>query len=311
EGIFTQFKQETGRSYGSFEYIGDPNSKLLIITLGSGSLYLQKAIKKSSKVSVMKIRIYRPWSENQIFANIPKKIQKVAVLEQVVARTTKWTPLYLDIVSAFQNQTLWSGKAPAIISGKYGTVKKESIDDDVVSLFESLGSGELRQNFVVGNDDSTSRQLNGVNGHSNDIIELPNIEKPYIKMLEEVFKDRLYIANFGHSDVVKSTPEFAFGVLIAKLQKRAQFSDLVARAVKDTSISIPEPLLKALSQWLLYQDNTDKSRKFGDEAIEYLAQTHDTQMILSEIYNQKDQFTKPAQWIIGSDALTYDIGGSG
>ncbi|CAG8669569.1 552_t:CDS:2, partial [Gigaspora rosea] len=261
---------ETGRSYGSFEYIGDPDSKLLIVTIGSGSLHLQSAIKKSSKTSLLKIRLYRPWSKIQFFANIPKTIQKVSVLEQVVTRTTKWTPLYLDVVSAFQNQALWSNKAPVISSGRYGTFNEESIVDDLISLFENLKTDKPRQNFIIGNDDSTSRQLNGANGHSNNIIEVPNIEKPYVKMLEEVFKNRLYIANSGHSDVVKSTPEFAFGVLIAKLQKREQFAKLVADAVKNTSISIPENLLKALSQWLLYQDDAEKSKKFGDEAIGYL-----------------------------------------
>ncbi|CAG8610445.1 6876_t:CDS:1, partial [Cetraspora pellucida] len=311
ETIFTQFKQETGRSYGSLEYIGDPNSKLLIITLGSGSSYLQKATNKSSKIGVIRIRIYRPWSENHFLANIPKTIQRVAVLEQVVARTTKWTPLYLDVISTFQNHALWSGESPAVISGKYGIFDKESIDTNITSLLESFESDDLRQNFIVGNDDSISQQLNGVNGHSSHIIEAPNIEKPYLKMLEEAFKDRLYIANSGHTDVVKSTPEFAFGVLIAKLHKRAQFADLIARAIKDTSISIKEPLLKALSQWLLYQDDTEKSKKFGDEAIEYLKKFRDSHTILSEIHNQKDEFTKPAQWIIGSDAWTYDIGGSG
>ncbi|RIB01546.1 hypothetical protein C2G38_2127373 [Gigaspora rosea] len=311
EQIFTQFKQETGRSYGSFEYIGDPDSKLLIVTIGSGSLHLQSAIKKSSKTSLLKIRLYRPWSKIQFFANIPKTIQKVSVLEQVVTRTTKWTPLYLDVVSAFQNQALWSNKAPVISSGRYGTFNEESIVDDLISLFENLKTDKPRQNFIIGNDDSTSRQLNGANGHSNNIIEVPNIEKPYVKMLEEVFKNRLYIANSGHSDVVKSTPEFAFGVLIAKLQKREQFAKLVADAVKNTSISIPENLLKALSQWLLYQDDAEKSKKFGDEAIGYLVDTHKKHKILTEIYNQKDEFTKPAQWIIGSDACTYDIGGSG
>ncbi|CAG8790188.1 12449_t:CDS:1, partial [Racocetra persica] len=312
ENIFTQFRQETSRSYGSLEFIGDPNSKLLIITLGSGSFHLKKVTNKNSKVGIIRIRIYRPWSEKHFLANIPKTIQKVAVLEQVIARTTKWTPLYLDVVSAFQNRALWSGEAPAIISGKYGTFYEESINTDVTSLFESFESGELRQNFIVGDDDdSTSQQLNGVNGHSTHIIEAPNIEKPYLKMLEEVFKDRLYIANSGHSNIVKLTPEFAFGVLIAKLQKRAQFADLVARAVKDTSISIQEPLLKALSQWLLYQDDAEKSKKFGDEAIESLSKVHDSHTILSEIYNHKDEFTKSAQWIIGSDAWTYDIGESG
>ncbi|CAG8656192.1 8031_t:CDS:1, partial [Acaulospora morrowiae] len=330
EEVFTLFKNETGRSYKALEYIGDVESDSLIVTLGSGSAHLQRVIEREEylqkvvalqerlKVGMLKVRLYRPWSEKYLFDILPKKIKKVAVLEQVIARTTKWTPLYLDVVAAFQNRTYWTSQVPVIVSGQYGAFDNESIDADVTALFENLSANEPRRNFVIGKEmPSSGQKVNGINGKLVSTDNIPTLEKPYFNMLGEVFSGRLFIANaiskpnVGHKETIESTPEFGFGVLLAKLQKRDKFSETVARVVKDTSITLPDPLLKALSQWLLNKNDAKKSKELGNTAIEHLGKVYKKNASLTEIYNQRDLFSKPANWLVGSDAWMYDIGGSG
>ncbi|CAI2168286.1 3887_t:CDS:1 [Funneliformis geosporum] len=315
EDIFETFKQLTNRSYKIIEFFGDKRSDSIIITMGSGAVLLQKVFEKpeTSKIGLLKIRLYRPWSDKHLFAGIPKSVKKVSVLEQVVPRTTNWTPLYLDVVSAFQNRNYWSDQLPLINCGQYGALEKGSIDAEVTIL---LNSNFPRRNFFLGKEPSKpqSKNYGEVNGQD-DLENSSALERPYIKMLNEIFSERLYIANSsskpnaGHLEVVKSTPEFGFGVLLAKLHQRVQLVDLVTRIVKDTSI--PEPLHEQLSKWLLHKDDAELSKKYGDQIAEMLSSEPPKQSSLAELLQLRNLFVKPAQWLIGSDAWAYDIGNSG
>jgi len=314
QDIFETFKQLTNRSYKIMEFFGDKRSDSIIITMGSGAVQLQKVFEKpeTSKIGLLKIRLYRPWSDQHLFSEIPKSVKKVAVLEQVVPRATNWTPLYLDVVSAFQNRNYWSVKLPLITCGQYGALEKGPIDAEVFAL---LNSNVPRRNFILGKGPlkSKSEIIGGVNGQ--DDLENSALERPYIKMLNEIFSERLYIANSasktnaGHLEAVKFTPEFGFGVLLAKLHKRTQLVDLVSRIVKDTSI--PELLHEPLSKWLLHKDDAELSKKYGDQIVEMLGSEPPKHPALAEIFQLQHLFVKPSQWLIGSDSWAYDIGNSG
>jgi sulfite reductase (NADPH) hemoprotein beta-component len=324
ENILEKFKQITTRYYKLFEFSGDEKSESIVITLGSGATALQKNFFEKTeieKIGLLKIRLYRPWSDQYLLNSVPKSVKNVVVLEQVTPRTTKWTPLYLDVVSAFQNRNYWSEQSPLIVCGQYGALEIDSIDVEVSQLFENLNSNEPSHNFILGKESlkSQTRDSNAISGYDNtDYIEnSPVLEKPYLKMLNEIFGERLYIANSAlkrdaeNFEPVKSTPEFGFGVLLAKLHERAQLVDLVTRVVKDNSINVPESLHTALSQWLLHKDDSILSKKFGNQIIEILTSSPPTHPSIMEIFQSKNLFIKPAQWIIGSDEWAYDIGGSG
>ncbi|CAB4412896.1 unnamed protein product [Rhizophagus irregularis] len=324
ENIFEKFKQITNRSYKLIDFSGDEKSESIIITLGSGASLLKKNFFEKTEITnigLLKVRLYRPWSDQYLLKNVPKSVKNVAVLEQVIPRTTKWTPLYLDVVSAFQNRNYWSGQSPLIICGQYGALKKDSIDTEVSQLFENLNSNEPSRNFILGKElpKSHTKDITDFNDNDNtDYIEnSPVLEKPYLKMLREVFGERLYIANSalkrdaGNFETVKSTPEFGFGVLLAKLHERSQLVDLVTRVAKDNSINVSESLHTALSQWLLHKDDSILSKKYGNQITEILTSSPPTHPSITEIFQSKNLFVKPSQWVIGSDAWAYDIGGSG
>ncbi|CAH1755952.1 1447_t:CDS:2 [Entrophospora sp. SA101] len=331
ENIFALFKKETGRSYSNFKFFGNNESDLLIVTFGSN--LLQNFIGSDFlDFGLIQVRLYRPWY-SQLFCNaIPKKsIKKVLVLEQVFTSTTKWLPLYLDVTSFFHNKKYWNNHVPFIIGGQYGNnLNDKSIGLHVKNLLHDLKSAKLHDNINLGEELVKKSQENNINGHittttTDSIISNKNnvdaiiaeskLEKPYLNMLNEIFADRLFIANAiskpnaGYFEAIKSTPEFGYGVLISKLQKRSQLVDFVSSALKNEKI--PESLHVALSQWILSKDDADKSKEFGETAISLLYKLHKDSQLLTNIYNLKDQFFKPSNWLIGSDLWANDIGGSG
>nr|CAG8611380.1 10005_t:CDS:2 [Entrophospora candida] len=329
--IFALFKKETGRSYSNFKFFGNNESDLLIVTFGLK--LLQNLIGNDFlDFGLIQVRLYRPWYGQLFYNEIPKSIKKVLVLEQVFTNTTKWLPLYLDVTSFFHNRKYWNNYVPFVISGQYGgDLNDQSINSYVENLLHNLKSANSHKNINLGQEFVKKSQENNINGHvttsttTNSIVSNKNdvnaiiaeskLEKPYLKMLNEIFTDRLFIANAiskpnaGYLESIKSTPEFGYGVLISKLQKRSQFVSLVSGILKDEKI--PESLHVALSQWILGKDDFDKSKKFGDIAISLLHELHKDNQLLTNIYNQKDQFLKPSNWLIGSDLWANDIGGSG
>ncbi|CAJ0915135.1 6125_t:CDS:2, partial [Entrophospora sp. SA101] len=294
ENIFALFKKETGRSYSNFKFFGNNESDLLIVTFGSN--LLQNFIGSDFlDFGLIQVRLYRPWY-SQLFCNaIPKKsIKKVLVLEQVFTSTTKWLPLYLDVTSFFHNKKYWNNHVPFIIGGQYGNnLNDKSIGLHVKNLLHDLKSAKLHDNINLGEELVKKSQENNINGHittttTDSIISNKNnvdaiiaeskLEKPYLNMLNEIFADRLFIANAiskpnaGYFEAIKSTPEFGYGVLISKLQKRSQLVDFVSSALKNEKI--PESLHVALSQWILSKDDADKSKEFGETAISLLYKLH-------------------------------------
>ncbi|CAG8515911.1 1320_t:CDS:1, partial [Ambispora leptoticha] len=325
--VFKLFERNSARSYHAIEFSGDQEADSLLITLGSGPVAFQQAIQQgiqfhsNLKVAIIKIRLYRPWSDQYFLNVIPKSVRKVAVLEQISKRTIQWTPVYLDVTAAFQNSDSWSGEIPSIFGGSFGSLDERSLDSAIYAVFDNLSLNDPLRDFNFDKYQSSSKDTNGISYgvEPKSILEPPTLETSYFNMLKELFADRLYVANaisestVGHLESIKSTPEFGFGVLLAKLQNRAQFSELVSKVVKDVSLTLPEDLHSALSQWILHKDDSNLSSIHSQKAIELLSDSklRESHPFLKEIYDHKDQFVKPAQWLIGSDAWSYDIGFSG
>ncbi|CAG8637626.1 11118_t:CDS:1, partial [Ambispora gerdemannii] len=324
--VFKLFERNSARSYHTIEFSGDQDADSLLITLGAGPVVFEQAILQgiqshsNLKVAVIKIRLYRPWSDQYLLNVIPKSVRKVAALEQISKPTIQWTPLYLDVTSAFHNSEFWLTEIPSIFSGSFGSLDERSLDGAIQAVFDNLSLSDPLRDFNFDKYQS-SKDLNNISYDVDPkpILEPPALETSYFNMLKELFADRLYVANaiskstVGYLESIKSTPEFGFGVLLTKIQNRAQFSDLVSKVVKDVSIILPEDLHSALTQWILHKDDSNLSSIHSQKAIELLSdpKLRENHPSLKEIYDHKDQFVKPAQWLIGSDAWSYDIGYSG
>jgi sulfite reductase (NADPH) hemoprotein beta-component len=149
---------------------------------------------------------------------------------------------------------------------------------------------------------------------STENMEQPAVENAYMKILGQLFGERLYIANqlgkshAGISAQTGSSPEYGFGSLIARQERRKNFVQEVQQAAKERGFATDIPR-EWLSRWLLTADEGSKTNSLAQDVITRL--TMDGSSLASRFLSNKSFFFKESQWLVGSDAWAYDLGNSG
>ncbi|MDA3950623.1 MAG: pyruvate:ferredoxin (flavodoxin) oxidoreductase, partial [Spirochaeta sp.] len=149
------FEKKTGRSYDLFEYIGAPDAEKIVVGMGSGMDTVKETVehlvKKGEKVGAVIVRLYRPWSGEDLRKVIPESVKKIAVLDRTKEPGAPGEPLYLDIV-----QTL-VGRNIEIIGGRYGLSSKEFTPAMVNAVYDHV-DGAAFHDFTVGITDDLSNK---------------------------------------------------------------------------------------------------------------------------------------------------------
>lgn len=297
---FAVLRATVGRSYSPFEYTGSASAEAALVLFGSNAkLFRSQVDSEKLSVGIITIRVYRPWNNQDLVDSIPKTVRKVAVLEQIKNKTTRWGPLFMDILTAF-NQ---SSKLPTLVAGQLGFNNSETISQALRGIVQNLQAKSPLQNLSFGKDMSSVAA---------SPVDIPTLESAYDKILKQLFADRLNIANKAKAGsslpaAILNNPEFALGSLTARDENRAAFIKRVAKAIKDNSFS--EETSAALSKWSVYVDNEVESSKSGAVAISALESESSDEA--KELLASKYLFSKDSDWIIGSDAWAYDLGNSG
>lgn len=177
-------------------------------------------------------------------------------------------------------------------------------------------------------------------------------ETPYVKLLTQLFGDRMTIANatgcssiwgaavpaapwttndLGHgpawsNSLFEDNAEFGLGIFLANKIKReailSRAKDILGLgdsatacgedAMANTTLSAG--LRDALQAWVDGYNVSENSRERSEalkSAFEKDGGSKISDPVLKEIYQAKDLFAKPSQWIIGGDGWGYDIGYGG
>lgn len=160
-------------------------------------------------------------------------------------------------------------------------------------------------------------------------------ETPYVKLITQLFGDRMMIANAtgcssiwgGSSPVTPYTTnqdnqgpawsnslfednaEYGYGMHIANKTKRESLANQVTEALEKNLGS--NELQSLLEDWLEHYLEGDGTRQRSNKLIAALSQEYTADPLLEKIYQQKDLFVKPSQWIMGGDGWAYDIGFGG
>lgn len=159
-------------------------------------------------------------------------------------------------------------------------------------------------------------------------------ETPYVKLLTQMFGERMYIANatgcttiwggsaptapyctntkgqgpaWGNS-LFEDGAEYGFGMTLAITQRRDKLADLINQALSMENISTE--LQEAMKGWLEHKDTVELSKKYGQDILTILSNA-DTNPLFEQIISMEDLFTKKSFWILGGDGWAYDIGFSG
>ncbi|WP_434294207.1 pyruvate:ferredoxin (flavodoxin) oxidoreductase [Clostridium botulinum] len=160
-------------------------------------------------------------------------------------------------------------------------------------------------------------------------------ETPYIKLLTQLFGDRMMIANatgcssiwggsapsipyttnsqgkgpsWGNS-LFEDNAEYGYGMYLAVKQIREKLAELMQEAL---NMEINQDLKDAFKQWLESMDDGEHSKTATAKILEAMPnENYQNNPILNEIMEKKDYLIKKSHWMIGGDGWAYDIGFGG
>lgn len=159
-------------------------------------------------------------------------------------------------------------------------------------------------------------------------------EAPYIKLLTQLYGDRMVIANatgctsiYGGSapsvpyttnaegkgpawanSLFEDNAEYGYGMHLGATQIRNKLTDLINEAV---TTPISNELKEAFNEWLSGKESADAAKAAAAKIVPLLHTEAKGNALLTEIEAKKDYLGKQSQWIIGGDGWAYDIGFGG
>ncbi|RII36226.1 pyruvate:ferredoxin (flavodoxin) oxidoreductase [Clostridium chromiireducens] len=160
ESYMAEITKLTGREYHCFDYYGAPDADRVIIAMGSATDVCEETIDylnaNGQKVGVVKVRLFRPFSNERLLAAIPKTAKKIAVLDRTKEPGSAGEPLYLDVRNAFFGQA----DVPVIVGGRFGLGSKDPNPGHIAAVYANLAQDAPKNGFTLGiNDDVTNTSL--------------------------------------------------------------------------------------------------------------------------------------------------------
>ena len=162
-------------------------------------------------------------------------------------------------------------------------------------------------------------------------------ETPYIKLLTQMFGDKMYLANatgctqaWGaampcvpycknaegkgvawSNSLFENNAEFSYGMCLAVKQLR----DCVTGYVKELdALTKDEAVKAAIAKWLETYDDLDASTPATAELVKLLESgkfSAEEQKLVDEILKRRKDLSKKTMWMYGGDGWAYDIGYGG
>jgi pyruvate-ferredoxin/flavodoxin oxidoreductase len=156
-----KFASLTGRQYHLYDYTGAPDAERVVMVMGSGGETAEETVKylveRGEKVGVIRVRLFRPFSNEALLKALPKTVKVVAVLDRTKEPAASGEPLYLDVVNAFVE-----GGRPnvKVVGGRYGLSSKEFTPAMVKAIFDELQKADPKNHFTIGiHDDVTHTSI--------------------------------------------------------------------------------------------------------------------------------------------------------
>jgi sulfite reductase alpha subunit-like flavoprotein/ferredoxin len=166
-------------------------------------------------------------------------------------------------------------------------------------------------------------------------------ETPYVKLLTQMFGERMVIANssgcssvwggsYGLSPFRKNehgqgpawarslfedTAEYGLGMSLGSQQRREKLIMDVQEVVdmsNDGEEVVSKELLSLLEKWIKVKDDPEACNKLQFKLAPMLeAEAKDGTDLVQAVHRGSDLFVRPSHWIIGGDGWAYDIGFGG
>ncbi|MBQ6221537.1 MAG: pyruvate:ferredoxin (flavodoxin) oxidoreductase, partial [Solobacterium sp.] len=132
-----------------------------IVAMGSVTDTIMETIDslnaKGEKVGLIKVYLYRPFSQKYLEAALPASVKKIAVLDRAKEQGAR-EPLYLDVEHALRKHTDLT-----IIGGRYGLSSKDTNPTHIAAVYAELAKDDPKEEFTIGiTDDVTHLSLDPV-----------------------------------------------------------------------------------------------------------------------------------------------------
>ena len=286
------------RSSQAFSEYGSSEPHTVVFTLGRPSFNYDL-----DGVLFVDVSLVNPLPPMQITSRIPPSVSRVLVVEQVRRWSTKWTPLYLEVVSAVQQEE----------RDAYPVVHSVALEDD-----DSFHKSDILKLIHHASEERPSKRLRLGNASRTQsptfaAPHVPKHESSYLKILNQLFGERLQISNspdlVPSQGQVATTPEYALGRVRGELEQREELIAAVKELLQGPDVT-PE-LHNLLSKWLLAKDATMKSSQLGEQIVQAIEVSRVVGAAASRVLALRAHFPALSRWILGSDAWSYDLGASG
>ena len=160
-------------------------------------------------------------------------------------------------------------------------------------------------------------------------------ETPYMKLLTQLFGDRMMIANAtgcssiwgasapampytknhkGHgpawgNSLFEDNAEYGLGMFLGTRAIRGELVSDAAKVIEEGKGS--HELRAALNDWKENRKSSEGTRERAEKLTAILEKEKGDDALLNKIYANRDYFVKRSQWIVGGDGWAYDIGYGG
>ena len=152
-----EISQLVGRTYKPFNYYGAEDAENIIVAMGSVTETIEETIDylnaKGNKYGVIKVHLYRPFSEKYFMQALPKSVKRMAILDRTKEIGAMGEPLYLDIRNMFYDKD----NAPIIVGGRYGLGSKDTTPSHIKAVFDNLEQEKPMNSFTVGIEDDVTK----------------------------------------------------------------------------------------------------------------------------------------------------------
>ena len=310
--IWAQLSEAVGREYSAFHYSGPKDAETALFIFGSDANLFVEAVETAqsnetfAKTGVNTSRLYRPWLGPKLMETVPKSVKKLAVLEQIRRKTTKWGPLLLDTLTTLKSDP--GGGVETIVGYQLSYLSPNTVRQALRGVVQNLKSEKPIQNLEIGNPEGPAEASGPYK------LEQPQLESAYMKILDQVFGSRLHLANAldsenaGIPSTISSSPEYGFGSLMARKEHRQRFIKKL-RLISTSGDFVTDAPKQWLKKWLDVADDKSKVDAIAEELVARLAT--DGSSLAQDLLSKKYLFRNESQWLVGSDAWAYDLGNSG
>jgi len=151
-----QISKVTGREYKPFDYYGAKDAEHIIVAMGSVVDTIEETVdylmEKGEKVGLIKVRLYRPFSEKYFLDVLPDTVKKISVLDRSKEPGALGEALYEDVRTLFYGKE----KMPVVVGGRYGLGSKDTTPAQIISVYNNLKEDMPKNGFTIGIEDDVT-----------------------------------------------------------------------------------------------------------------------------------------------------------